>query len=123
MENLNNVFLDYVNNVSVEKELILASTFLTHVSNHGNILTSEVEDDYLIVMSDSRKYYAVFTNEEEAALASRGNVVEKNLDELVEKCLETSEIKGFCINPYNPSPCIISRYYIQAMLMSEAGAF
>lgn len=127
MENLNKVFLDYVNNVSLQGELGVATAFLNHVSSHGTILAAELAEDmpdgYLAVMSGASKYYAVFTNREEAEFASAGTIVEKNLDELVEKCLATSEIKGFCINPYNPSPCLISRYYIQAMIMAEKGAF
>ena len=127
MENLNKVFLDYINNVSLQGVLGVATAFLNHVSNHGTILAAELPEDmadeYLAVMSGASKYYAVFTSQEEAEFASAGTVVEKNLDELVDKCLATTDIKGFCINPYNPSPCLISRYYIQAMMMAEAGAF
>lgn len=119
MRNLKEAFENYTATKSQEAYDYFLSVFFENIRGNGNIYVPLTSEGAVATVESQGNgdYYMVCTNEEELSLCSSPDSKETSLKEVADLTMTNPNVKGICVNPYNPSPCLISKYYMMAMMV------
>lgn len=117
MRDLNKAFIEYTAVKTQESYDQFIGVFVENIRGNGSIYVPITSEGALATVESQGNgdYYIVCTNEDELSLCSSEDTKEINLKEVVDAMMSNPNVKGICINPYNPSPCLISKYYVMAL--------